>query len=59
LEFWGLLESWGAVGRLLADVGCGLSSHVQRGNKKKLDTLMVKIKHAPKELNAPNQQEAV
>jgi hypothetical protein len=26
---------------------------------KKLDILMVKIKLAPKELNAPNQQEAV
>jgi hypothetical protein len=37
-----------------------LSSHVQRRkNKKKLHTLTVKIKLAPKELNAPKQQEVV
>ena len=51
------------LGCWLVVVGpCLLSSCADRRNKnrkKKLDVLMVKIKLAPKELKAPNQQEVV
>jgi hypothetical protein len=52
----GFYGSW-----LLVVVGhCLLSSRVQRRkNKKILDILTAKIKLAPKELDAPNQQQIV
>jgi hypothetical protein len=66
LEFWelfrGSVNARALIGGLLVVVGFSLlSSCVQRRNnsKKKLDILMVKIKLAPKELKAPNQQEVV
>lgn len=36
-----------------------LSSYMQRRKKKKLDFLTVRLKLAPEELDAPNQQEVV
>jgi hypothetical protein len=45
----------------LVIVGCSLlrSSAQRRNNKKKLDILTAKVKLAPKELDAPKQQEIV